>query len=286
MAAPENINSEWDIVVKPKAPLFALNISELWRYRDLISILIRRDITTAYKQTVLGPIWMVIQPIFTTLIYTFTFSMTAKISTDNIPPLLFYFIGQVFWLYFADCLNKTSSTFYTNASIFGKVYFPRLVMPIATVFSTLIKFLIQFSLVVIAAGCYLYKGEIAPRYELLILIPFIVLYLGIFGMSIGIVLSSITTKYRDFIFLIGFGVQLLMFASCVTFPLALYGPKVQMILQLNPLVPVMELTKSILTGHGVFSTSFFLIDTVVVMVFMLFALIVFNRTEKNFMDTV
>ncbi len=281
-----NSAQHWDLIVKPKSGLFNLHVAEVWRYRDLISILVRRDITTIYKQTLLGPMWMLIQPIFTTIIYTFTFSATARLSTDNIPPLLFYFTGQVFWLYFADCLNKTAGTFQTNAAIFGKVYFPRLVMPLATVFSTIIKFLIQFALLVLAWVYYLAHGMLAPRYDLMIFIPFIVIYLGMFGMGIGMLLSALTTKYRDFIFLIGFGVQLLMFASCVTFPLSMYGPKTQMLLQLNPVVPVVELAKKILTGHGLFSFSFFLVGTCIMLVFLLFSIVIFNRTEKNFMDTV
>ena len=280
-------SKDWDLVVKPKATIFQLNLKEVWAYKDLIWLLIKRDITSVYKQTILGPLWMIIQPIFTTAIYTFTFSMSAKLSTDGLPPVLFYLLGQTFWNYFSDCLNKTSNTFIANASVFGKVYFPRLVVPISVMFSSLIKLGLQFALFFIVYLYYYNTAEnIQPHLSMILFLPLGVLLLGLFSLSMGIIFSSFTTKYRDLIFLLGFAVQLLMFASCVVFPVTMYSAKAQSVLMLNPIVTIMEAIKYTLTGAGVFSVYYLLINTLTILFFFLLAIVMFNRTEKSFMDTV
>lgn len=284
----DNINSSdnWDLIVKPQTSLFQLNLKEVWRYRDLILLMVKRDITAVYKQTVLGPVWMFVQPIFTTLIYTFTFG-SANISTDGIPAILFYLMGQTFWTYFADCLNKTSSTFIANAGVFGKVYFPRLVMPLSVIISNLIKLGIQLLLL---TGVYAYYSistdAVSPQWEYFILLPFFIIILGIFGLSLGILFSSFTTKYRDFVFLLGFAVQLLMFLSCVVFPATMFKGTTQSLILSNPVASSLEAMKFILTGHGLFSVSHILIGFAVTTVMFLLSILIFNRTEKSFMDTV
>lgn len=281
-----NLNQTWDIIIKPKSSLFHLNLKEVWTYKDLIFLLVKRDLTAAYKQTVLGPVWMFIQPIFTTLIYTFTFGQ-AKISTDGIPALLFYLIGLTFWNYFADCLNKTSTTFIANAGVFGKVYFPRLVMPLSVIMSNLIKLGIQVVLLFIV---YLYflanTSLINLQWQYLMLLPFFIILLGLFGLSLGILFSSLTTKYRDFTFLLGFAVQLLMFLSCVVFPATLFKGNIQKLIMCNPVASVLEAIKFILTGHGIFSIHYIIISCGITFILFMFSIVIFNRTEKVFMDTV
>lgn len=282
----EHDKEQWDLVVKPKSSPFALNLAEVWAYKDLIMLMVKRDFTAVYKQTVLGPLWIFIQPLFTTAIYTFTFSASAKLSTDGIPPVLFYIMGQTFWNYFADCLNKTSNTFISNAAVFGKVYFPRLVMPFSVVISSLIKLGLQ---VVLMSVIYLYyyfsTDQLHPQWSL-VLLPLYLLILGLFSLSLGILFSSFTTKYRDFTFLLAFAVQLLMFASCVVFPVSMYSAKVQCILMCNPIVSCMEAIKYSLTGHGFFSWSYLSLALLITFVTLTISIVIFNRTEKSFMDSV
>ena len=278
---------KWDLVVKPKSSNFQLNLKEVWAYKDLIWLLVKRDITSVYKQTILGPLWMIIQPIFTTAIYTFTFSVSARMSTDGIPPVLFYLLGQTFWNYFSDCLNKTSNTFVSNAAVFGKVYFPRLVVPLSVIISNLIKLGLQFALFLVVYCYYDFTtDQLQLQLKLLPILPLCIILLGLFSLSLGIIFSSFTTKYRDLIFLLSFAVQLLMFASCVVFPVSMYSPHAQSILMYNPIVTIMEAIKFVLTGNGLFSVYYLFINTVTIAVILLMAIVVFNRTEKSFMDTV
>lgn len=288
MQDKEKDNKYWDIIVKPKSSFFELNLKEVWAYKDLISLMVKRDITSVYKQTVLGPLWMFIQPIFITIIYTFTFSASAGLSTDNIPPVLFYLIGQTFWAYFSDCLNKTSNTFISNASVFGKVYFPRLVMPLSVIISGLVKLGLQVSLLLVVYLYYYFTttGQIQPQWPYFILLPVFVVIIGFFSLSLGIIFSSFTTKYRDFTFLLGFAVQLLMFLSFVTFPASMFSPLKQKLLMCNPIATFMEAIKFILTGHGTFSVSYLISALIVTVLLFFFSVIIFNRTEKSFMDTV
>ena len=276
----------WDLVIKPKNKWYDIDLAALWKYRDLLLLLVRRDFVAVYKQTILGPLWMFIQPIFATLIYTFTFGQ-ANLSTDGIPALLFYLIGQTFWNYFSECLNKTSVTFTANAAVFGKVYFPRLVMPLSVIISNLVKLGIQLLLLTIVF-CYFYFSESSMeiQWAFLFLIPFLILLLGVFSLSLGILFSSLTTKYRDFNFLIGFAVQLLMFLSCVVFPASMFKGNIQLLILCNPVAVSLEAIKFIITGHGIFSIQHILISYFVTFFLFLFSLVIFNRTEKSFMDTV
>lgn len=281
------IEDEWDLVIKPKSAGVNLQIRDLWKYKDLIILMVKRDITAIYKQTILGPLWMIIQPIFTTAIYTFTFSATAKLSTDSIPPILFYLIGQTFWTYFSDCLNKTSNTFIANAQVFGKVYFPRLVMPVSVILSNLVKLGLQLVLLfIIYIYYYANSSEITPHVGAIIIIPFSIIMLGVFGLSLGIIFSSFTTKYRDLTFLLGFAIQLFMFASCVVFPVSMYSPRLQSFLMYNPVVTFLEAIKYSLTGHGYFSVYNILVSSCLILVSFFIGILVFNKTEKSFMDTV
>lgn len=284
---PDQDHNDWDVVVKPKSSMLQLNLKEVWSYKDLIFLLVKRDITAVYKQTILGPVWMLIQPIFTTAIYTFTLSVSAHLSTDGMPAVLFYLLGQTFWMYFSDCLNKTSNTFIANASVFGKVYFPRLVMPISIIFSNLVKLGLQLCLLLVVYLYYILSGsQVSPQYHLFAMLPVFIMLLGLFGLGLGILFSSFTTKYRDFTFLLGFALQLLMFASCVVFPVSMYGPRTQMIMMYNPIVAFLEGIKFTLTGHGFFSWYYIACGTIVLMVTMFISIIIFNKTEKSFMDTV
>jgi len=287
MSNNERNNQDWDIIVKPKSTLFHLNLKEVWAYKDLILLMVKRDLTSVYKQTVLGPLWIFIQPIFITAIYTFTFSESAGLSTDGIPPILFYLIGQTFWVYFADCLNKTSNTFISNASVFGKVYFPRLVMPISVIISGLVKLSLQIILLLAVYLFFYFKtNQIEPQWAYLILIPVLIVIMGIFSLSLGIIFSSFTTKYRDFTFLLGFAIQLLMFLSFVTFPASMFSPLKQSFLMCNPIATIMEAIKYILTGHGIFSIEYLLLSLITTIFLFFFSVIIFNKTEKSFMDTV
>lgn len=279
-------NNDWDIVVKPKNSMFRLNLGEVWNYRDLITLLVKRDLTAIYKQTILGPLWMFIQPMFATLVYTFTFGQ-ANLSTDGIPALLFYLVGQTFWSYFSECLNKTSTTFISNASVFGKVYFPRLVMPFSVIISNLARLGIQTLLLVIVYFYYYFNsGDLNPQPAYLILFPMLIVMLGLLSLSLGILFSALTTKYRDFTFLLGFAVQLIMFLSCVVFPVSMFSPKIQSIILFNPVASCLEAVRFILTGHGYFSVYHLLIGTVITLVTLILSVMVFNRTERTFMDTV
>jgi lipopolysaccharide transport system permease protein len=278
--------SDWDLIIKPKSTFFSVNLKELWLYKDLIFLMVKRDITALYKQTILGPLWMFIQPIFTTLIYTFTFGQ-ANLSTDEIPSLLFYLIGQTFWNYFSECLNKTSTTFIANASVFGKVYFPRLVMPLSVIISNLLKLSIQLILMFLVFTYFcVTTNSLQIQWPYLILIPFFILLLGIFSLSLGLLFSSLTTKYRDFSFLLTFAVQLLMFLSCVVFPASMFKGFTQQIMLCNPVASSLEAIKYSLTGHGIFSINHILFGIALSGVLLLLSIFIFNRTEKSFMDTV
>jgi lipopolysaccharide transport system permease protein len=279
-------SADWDIIVRPKSSLFSLNIREVWVYKDLILLLVKRDVTAIYKQTILGPLWMFIQPIFATLVYTFTFGQ-ANLSTDGIPALLFYLIGQTFWTYFSECLNKTSNTFIANASVFGKVYFPRLVMPFSVIISNLLRLSIQILLLLIVY-IYFYKTTqlLDPQLKYFIVLPFFVILLGLFSLSLGILFSSLTTKYRDFTFLLTFAVQLIMFLSCVVFPASMFKGITQKLIMCNPVAASLEAIKFILTGHGFFSLQYIVLSVIITTGLFLTSIVIFNRTEKSFMDTV
>ena len=276
----------WDRIIRPKRHLLDVNLKEIWDYRDLLMMFIKRDIVTVYKQTILGPIWFFIQPILTTLTYVVVFGNIAKISTDGIPAPLFYLSGITLWNYFADTFNKTSSTFVSNANIFGKVYFPRLIVPLSVVMSNVIKFCIQFTLFLLLWIWYLISsGSLSPNLWILSAVYCLILMAGL-GLGFGIIFSSLTTKYRDLTFLIQFGVQLAMYATPIIYPMSTLDAKYQRILWWNPISHIIEAFKYGFLGAGQASITGLLYATAFTVVTLAFGIIIFNRTEQTFMDTV
>lgn len=278
---------EWDLVIRPKSRLLDIDLKSVWRYRDLLFILVYRDFVAQYKQTILGPLWLLIQPILTTITFTVIFGNLAKISTDGIPSVVFYLSGITLWTYFADCLNKTSNTFIANAGIFGKVYFPRLVVPLSILVSNLFKLGIQFMVFLVFWGYYLItKHSFSPQWQFMWLLPFLIVLMAGLGLGFGILISSLTTKYRDLIFLVGFGVQLMMYASPIVYPLSIVPEKYKWYILINPVSSVIESFKFIFLGAGYFSFQALLYSFVFMMVLLFFSLLIFNKIERDFMDVV
>jgi len=281
-------NNNWDLVIEPKTTGLNLNLRALWRYRDLLFLLVRRDFVTIYHQTVLGPLWFFIQPVFNTLVFTVIFGNMAHISTDGIPSIIFYLGGLTLWNYFADTLTKTSDTFIVNASVFGKVYFPRLIMPLSVVISNLFRFGVQLGLFCAVWIYYFVNGKVHPNSHLL-LFPVLIVILACLGLGFGALISSLTTKYRDLKFLIGFGVQLAMYASPIVYPLSLVRkqfPQYEWLAVLNPITPVLETFKYATCGNGIFEWSYLCYSFVFSVSILLIGILFFNRIEKSFMDTV
>lgn len=276
------LEQEWSQVIEPTSNPFTLNISELWRYRDLVILFVKRDFVSVYKQTVLGPLWHFLQPLFTTLVY-WIFGGLAGLPTDGLPRILFYLTGVVLWNYFAACLTKTSNTFIGNAHIFGKVYFPRLVIPISVIISNLMSFFIQLMLLVPFLAYF--HNAIQPNIFLLGL-PFLIVVIAMMGLGFGIIVSSLTIKYRDLVYLISFGVTLAMYAAPVIYPLSMIPEKYRGIAALNPLTPLIEAFRYALMGRGTFTPQSILYSTVFAIVILLIGIVLFNRAEKDFMDTV
>lgn len=278
----------FDLIIRPKRHAFDINFKEIWQYRDLLRMFVKRDVITVYKQTILGPIWFIVQPILTTLIYIVVFGNIAQISTDGTPMALFYLSGIVIWNYFAESFNQTSDTFTQNAAIFGKVYFPRLIMPLSKVVSGLIKFFIQLAFFLIVYTYYLVSepGIVQANWTLA-LIPLYVVIMSMMGMGLGILFTSMTTKYRDLKFLITFGVQLLMYATPVIYPMSTIPEgKLKTLIQLNPLSPIVESFKYSFLGAGHFSYSALAYSAGFAIVTLIIGIIVFHKTERNFIDTV
>lgn len=282
-------NENWSTVIKPREKLLQLNLREVWDYRDLCSLFVRRNITTQYKQTVLGPLWYVIQPMITVVMYMVVFGGIAKIPTDGLPQPLFYLGGICMWQYFNDCLTKTSSTFTANASIFGKVYFPRLIMPISTVLSNLLRFAIQFGLFLAVYAIYqiwIIPGEIHTNWYAL-LIPLLVLMLAGLALGFGILFSSMTTKYRDMQLLLDFFVRLWMYATPVIYPMSVItNDKLRLIMSLNPLTGIIEAFKYGMLGEGQFSWGMLGYSFIFMIVLLTIGIVIFNRVQRTFMDTV
>ncbi|WP_336515174.1 ABC transporter permease [Pollutibacter soli] len=277
---------KWDTQIKPESGIFEINLGELWQYRDLLWLLVRRDFVAFYKQTILGPIWFFIQPLLTTLTFMIVFSRMAKLSTDGLPPMLFYLSGVTCWMYFSESFTKTSDTFIANANIFGKVYFPRLVIPLSIVISNLIRFGIQFCLFLAVWLFYMIgTDKIHPNIYVLLL-PLLVLLMAGLALGLGIIFSSLTTKYRDLRFLLAFGVQLLMFATPVILPLSAMNKTYSWIIKLNPITPIIETFRYMFLGTGTFSWTQLGYSTIVTIVLVMVGILVFNKVEKSFMDTV
>jgi lipopolysaccharide transport system permease protein len=278
----------WDLVIKPKNSLFALNLKEVWRYKDLLLLFVKRDFVAQYKQTVLGPVWNLVQPILTTAIFLLLFGRIANIPTDGIDPVPFYLSGITIWNYFSVCLTNTSNTFVLNASIFGKVYFPRLVIPLSVVLSNIIRFGIQFFLLLIAIIFYhFFKGSpLYISFSWVLIIPVVALMAGL-GLGLGIIISSLTTKYRDFTVLMTFVIQLAMYVTPIAYPLSfLAATKYKNLISLNPMSPVVELFRYAIFGKGTFTTGSILYSVIFTVLSLFIGLLIFTKVEKSFMDTV
>lgn len=276
----------WDQIIKPHDSLFHLHLADVYRYRDLLWLLVRRDFVSFYKQTILGPLWFFLQPLFTTIIFTLIFGKFAGFSTDGLPKPLFYLVGITVWNYFAETLNKTSTVFRDNAHIFGKVYFPRLIMPLSIVFSNLVKFGVQLLLLFCMMGYYFFKGAAFSPSMYLFMFPLLVLLMAAQGLGLGMIISSMTTKYRDLAYLVTFGVQLFMYATPVIYPLSLVPSRYLWLAHLNPMSQIIEVSRLGFLGQGTFLLHPF-INTIVFTIVLLFAgVIIFNKVEKNFVDTV
>lgn len=282
-------DGEWSTVIKPKESLLSVNFREIWDYRDLCILFIRRNITTQFKQTVLGPLWFIIQPAMTVAMYMVVFSRIAKISTDGLPEPLFYLAGVCIWQYFNDCLGKTTSTFVGNAGLFGKVYFPRLIVPISNVISSLLRFFIQLGLFLVVYAVYqiwVIPGQIHTNWYALLLPVLVMLTAGL-ALGFGILFSSFTTKYRDMSMLLGFFISLWMYATPIIYPLStITNKKLLIATSLNPLTGIVEAFKYGFLGQGVFSWGMLAYSFVIMVVLLMVGIVLFNRVQRTFMDTV
>lgn len=275
---------KWTLIIKPVDSFsFIRVLSSIWKYRDLLFLFVKRDFVSQYKQTILGPLWFFIQPLLNTIIFTIIFGNFAKISTDGIPQILFYLSGITLWNYFSDCLSKCSETFITNTQLFSKVYFPRVVVPISIVISSLIKFSVQFLLFLI---CFLYFIEDIQPNIYILLTPILILITGGLGLGFGLIFSSLTTKYKDLRFLLQFGIQLMMYASPIVYPLSIIPDKYKLFILANPMTSVIELFKYSYTGFGSVDLSFLVYSSVAMLVILLIGILTFNSIEKSFIDTI
>lgn len=289
MNTKNTLNDDWLFEITPKNKFFSLNLKEVWQYRDLLMLFVKRDVVTVYKQTVLGPLWYLIQPLFTSVTFTIIFNNVAGINTGTVPPFLFNLAGITIWNYFTACLNGTSDTFKANAAIFGKVYFPRIITPMSVVVSNLIKFGIQFFIFVVFYLFYYSNGAPLSLNGSVLFFPVLVLFMGIFGLGLGMLISSMVTKYRDFSYLLGFGIQLLMYLSAVVYPMELIEQKLPdygWLVQYNPLAYLIETARFMLLDVGEVSVLGLGYTFLVTMGVFFVGLLIFNKTEKSFIDTV
>jgi lipopolysaccharide transport system permease protein len=284
-----NIDSSkeyWNIVIEPAESMFNLKIKQAWNYRDLFWLLVRRDFVSFYKQTVLGPLWFFLQPIFTIAIYSYIFGSLAGISTDGIPRPIFYLAGIACWHYFAECLNKTSNVFVENAHVFGKVYFPRIIMPLSIVFSNLIKFFIYLVIMLVMMAWYVSKGELSGLNQFALLLPALLLLMAMLGLGLGMIVSALTTKYRDLSFFVGFAVQLFMWASTVVYPLSAAPVAYRHLVALNPMTAVIEAFRYGFLGAGSFSWSSLGMSTIIITIIFMVGIACFSKAERTFIDTI
>lgn len=275
----------WTLEIEPRNSLLDLRLREVWHYRDLLFLFVRRDIVAFYKQTILGPLWFFIQPILTTLMFILVFNRIAGMSTDGLPPVLFYLCGVTFWNYFSECFNKTAVVFKENSQLFGKVYFPRVIAPLAIVVSNLVRFGVQFAMFAAFLVWYWAQGQVQPN-AAVFLMPALVAIMATFSLGLGMLFSALTTKYRDLVFLLTFGVQLLMYATPVIYPMSQLPPRIAQILKFNPLAPLIETARFGFLGTGSFSWGWLAYSAAVAAGVFLVSTLVFNRVEKTFMDTV
>ena len=280
----EKTNFNWEI--KSSTSLLDLKLKDVWEYRDLLLLLVKRDFISFYKQTILGPVWFFIQPLLQTIMFTFIFGRLAHISTDGMPQPLFYLAGVTAWNYFSDCLIKTSTVFKDNANIFGKVYFPRLIMPLSIVVSNLVRFSVQLLLFIAVLIYYWATGAAISLSIYILLFPFLIILMAALGLGCGMVISAITTKYRDLAFLVAFGVPLLMYATTVIIPLSKVSGQYRLLIEANPMTAIIETFRVGFMGHGSFSWGLLGYATAFTIVALVFGTIIFNKVEKNFVDTV
>ena len=279
---------EWDTIISPQRGWMELNIEEIWNYRDLLLLFVKRDFTTFYKQTILGPLWFFIQPLITTIVFSIIFNKVAKISTDELPPPLFYMSGIIAWNYFSNCLNSTSNTFTINSGLFGKVYFPRIIMPLSKVISGLATFFVQ---ILMFLSLYLYylaigNDNINPSFQTLLLLPLMVLQMALLGQGLGMIISSLTVKYRDLSYVVTFGTQLLMYASPIVYPLSVVPEKYRALLVANPMTPVIEGFRQGFIGKGNLDLEMLIYSIIATSIIFIFGILIFNKVEKSFIDTV
>jgi lipopolysaccharide transport system permease protein len=282
----EKETEHWDLIIRPRSSWLDVRFKDIVRYRDLLFLFVRRDFVSLYKQTILGPVWFFLQPVITMITFTLVFGGLAKISTDGVPKPLFYLAGITLWNYFSETLTKTADTFSANASIFGKVYFPRIIVPLSIVFSNLIKLGIQMLLFIIVWLFYLFTTEGIHPNAAILLLPLLVLVMGLLGLASGILITSMTTKYRDLRFLITFGVQLLMYGSPIVFPLSIVPEKYKWLIALNPVTSIIEAFKYGFLGVGELNWFYLTYTLVFTLFLLLVGMFIFTRMEKSFMDTV
>ena len=281
-----NNEQTWSEEIKSKNSLFSINIKEIWHYRDLLLMLVKRDYVTFYKQTILGPIWFFIQPIMTMLIYIVLFGQIANIKTDGAPQAAFYLSGIIIWNYFSESLTKTSTVFKDNSNLFGKVYFPRLIMPLSIVFSGLMKFIIQFLLFIVVILYYTFIAEKIHPNIWVLATPFLILLMACFALGLGMIFSSLTTKYKDLVFMLTFGIQLFMYATPVVYPSSAMPKKFAFFLEINPLTGIFECFRYAYLGTGNFKPESLGISSLLIGLLLIIGVLIYNKVEKSFMDTV
>lgn len=285
-AAQPATERPWDVVIQPRTRWFDVRLPELWRHRELTALFVWRDLAAQYKQTVLGPAWHLVQPLLTTALFAIVFGRVAKLPTDGIPPLLFYMIGVTCWTYFSDCLTRTAGTFIQNAGLFGKVYFPRLSVPISVVISALVKFAIQFGLLLVMMVFYGARGTPWNANAAVLLIPILVLMMAAFGLGAGIIIAATTVKYRDLQVLVTFGVQLAMYVTPVIFPVSAFQGAARWVLLLNPMAPIIEAFRYALFGRGVLRAEYLATSGVTIGLLLVAGVVLFSRVERTFIDSV
>jgi lipopolysaccharide transport system permease protein len=278
-------HNDWTEIIEPQSNLLNINLKEVWRYRDLLLLLVKRDFVTYFKQTILGPIWFFVNPIFTTIMFTFVFGNLAGLSTDGAPQVAFYLSGIVLWNYFSNSLNQTANVFTANVNIFGKVYFPRLIMPLAVVTSNLMQFGVQFLLFIGVIVYYTILGDLSPNAWILFT-PVLILLMAAFALGVGMIFSSMTTKYKDMTMLLTFGVQLFMYATPIIYPVSAMNERFKEIILLNPLTAIVECFRFAFLGVGDFDGSMLIYSIIVILVLLLIGTLVFNKVQKGFMDTI
>jgi lipopolysaccharide transport system permease protein len=279
-------DDNWSKIIHPKRGFLDLRLREVWRARDLILLFVRRDFVSVYKQTILGPLWYLIQPLLTTVVFTVIFGNVAKLPTDGLPKFLFYMSGTVIWSYFASCLTKTSDTFINNTNLFGKVYFPRLAVPVSILISNLITFAIQFAFFLIFMGYFALRGTVLHPNGWVLLMPALVIMMAGLGLGLGVIISSLTTKYRDLRFLVQFGVQLLMYATPVIYPISAIPQRFQWIILANPMTPIVEVFRYGFLGAGTVNLPSLAYSFGFMLVVIFIGAVIFNRVETTFMDTI